>query len=296
MLKFFIVTLLFVIPQISSGQKNHRYLLCNRADSTKIDFAHIFLDNKLHTYSNENGMFEINSKFSCDSIKIEHLSFKTLKLSYDEFSKKNIFFLEESSIQLEEFLIITSKKKKKSGSILLPEKSPRDLFMNKVDLRFPYQAKIAVFVPNNKKNNLTIKNIIFQARGEAANTDNKYIPFKVNLMTVDNNTNGPKDYYFSNDLPVGKKENQNILKVNISDLIEIKFPNEGIFIVVSLYSEEYYKKNGYEERPGFATTQITKGSNFREYLGMMRRDGFTWSEASYSQDRIQCFSFGIELE
>lgn len=165
--------------------------------------------------------------------------------------------------------------------------------MKGLDVRFPYELKNAVYVPYEfKKGAYTIQNIVFQSRKGDDDPNTKYIPFKVNLMTVDTITSLPKDTLFKVDLAVGKRENQKLLKVDISDY-NIEFPKEGIFVVVSLYDQDYYESNGFTDRPGFGQTQITNSSKFFELFWLPGKN--TWEEPLYSQERIQCRNFGLEV-
>ncbi len=130
--------------------------------------------------------------------------------------------------------------------------------MKSLDVLFPYNLKNAVYVPNEfKEGTHSIKNIVFETRKGFDDPNSRYILFIVNLMTVDTITSLPKDILFKEDLAVGKRENQKLLYVDISDY-KIAFPKEGIFVVLSLYDQEYYESHGFKERPGWSNTNKKK--------------------------------------
>ncbi|RSK41413.1 peptidase associated/transthyretin-like domain-containing protein [Mangrovimonas spongiae] len=287
----FVIILSVIANQIGFAQNSKNIRLLSLKDSTSIDFAHIFLDEKLITYSDESGYFKVQLKNDFNILKIEHLTYETFKVVKSELKKQEVIFMKEKNNSLEEVVISVKKKPKKH--ILLPEKSYKELFMKGLDVRFPYSLKNAVYVPNELKGeNYKIRNIVFQSRKGFDNPKGKYIPFKLNLMTVDTVTFLPKKNIFEKDLPVGKKENQKILKIDVSEY-NLDFPEEGIFIVVSLYDKDYYLSKGFTDRPGFGQTQISNNSNFFELFWYPSKN--RWEEPLYSKERIQCRNFGIEV-
>ena len=276
---------------IMYGQNFKTFSLVSQQDSTSISYAHIFLDDKLASFTDELGTFKIDLNSNFKTLKIKHIAYQTMLVN--KYALKNIseLYMRENENFLDEVLISINKNPKHFS--LLPEKSGKEYFMKSLDVTFPYDVKNAVYIPNQFKNGVyTIKNILFETRKGQEDPDSKYIPFMLNLMTVDSLTLLPKDKIFSQDLAVGKKENQKLMKVDVSSY-DIEFPKNGIFIVVSLYDKEYYESNGFIERPGFGQTQIAKNSKFFELFWLPGRG--VWDEPSYSKNRIQCRNFGLEV-
>ena len=76
---------------------------------------------------------------------------------------------------------------------------------------------------------------------------------------------------------------------------EIPFPKNGIFVVVSLYDENYYLDNGFINKPSFGIVQLRKNSNFREMHYYTINGVYQWSEPFYSKEKIQSFNYGLEV-
>lgn len=304
-----IIIILFVAQLYNTfGQINPVFKIISEKDSTKVDFAHIFLNNKLYTYSNENGEFTVKSNQIFDTLKITHLSFETKFISYDELQKDKKITLKEKVNILDEVSITVNRKKRKTQTVS-PEKSIFNLLPKKRDIRLLYEtgrridgedtkaitniAK-AVYVPNKNQNkNTIITKIILNSIDSPIEGDSVYIPFKVNLMTYDTINYIPKDRIFKEDLAVGKKRGETVT-IDLSKEGFIEFPKEGICIVVFVYHTEYYLLQGYNNPPAFDAVQIRKNSKFREYASYSYEG--QWREQLYSVLREQCFNFGVEIE
>ncbi len=300
---------LFVVQSYNTfGQSNQIFKIVNEKDFTKVDFAHIFLGNKLYTYSNENGEFTINSNQKFDTLKITHLSFETKSISYDELQKNKTITLKEKINTIAEVFITSNKKKRKTKTIL-PEKSIRDIFTADNDIRLLYETgrridgeisddiniSRAIYVPNKyPRKNTIITKIVLNSIDKPIENDSIYIPFKVNLMTYDTITRLPKDKIFKEDLAIGKKRGETVI-IDLSKEGFVEFPKEGICVMVSVYDTEYYMLQGYNNPPAFDAVQIQKSSGFREYY-LYSFISSEWSEQFYSIRREQCFNFGIEIE
>lgn len=287
--------LLFFLSNIIFSQSKNTYQLASSTDSVSIKYAHILSKGKILTFSDENGKFVLDKNIKIDSIEISHLSFSTLLIKSTDLEKNNIFYLEKKLNSLNE-IIITNKKKNKPYKIL-PKRSSKDFLFNSRDITIPYSLEFAVLVPNyNQKENLLISKIILKSKKRESKKDNNFIPFKVNLMTFDTLTNLPGEKIFKTDLTVGKLENQHLVEIDLKNIKKIILPKEGICVLVSLYSEEYYLENGFLKKPSFGSVQIRKNTQFREYKRPKMNDKKDWTEAGYSKTREQCFNFGIEVE
>lgn len=276
---------------IGYSQNIQTIKLLSEKDSNAVEYAHILLDEKLVTYSDESGNFKIDLNTKFNILAIKHLSYQTKEITKNDLKDITKFLLLEKENLLEEVIISSKKRSKKR--LLLPEKSFKEFFMNGLDVSFPNNFIIAVYVPNEfKKVKYDIKSIVFESRNGSNNSSGKFVPFKVNLMTVDSVSHLPKNKIFDEELTVGKMENQKLLKVDISSF-DINFPKDGIFVVVSLYDQEYYLSHGFTYKPGFGQSQIAKNSKFFELHWVNGRN--IWEEPFYSRDRIQCRNFGVEV-
>src|SRR5690606_40170700 len=110
-----IIIILFVVQLYNTfGQINPVFKIISEKDSTKVDFAHIFLDNKLYTYSNENGEFTIKLNQRFDTLKVTHLTFETKCISYIELKRNKTITLKEKENVIEKIFITLNKKKRKT--------------------------------------------------------------------------------------------------------------------------------------------------------------------------------------
>lgn len=290
------------------GFQVHSQKIISSENKTPVAYAHIFLDHKIYTYSDDNGAFTIAPKQQFDTITISHLSYETVSLSRADFLSNNIITLQEKHNELKEVSITVSKRKKKTET-LLPEKSLRDKLYSKDNIRLLFEtspskeegAKAdeiliskAVYIPNEKQLvNAVIKKIILTSNPKKKQDNEPYAPFKVNLMTFDTINKLPGEKIFSEDLSVGKKRGETVI-IDLSKEDMVIFPQEGICVMVSVYNTLYYATLDNMTPPAFKAALIPKTSSFREYsFGLL---GNYWEEASYSAERIQCFDFGIEIE
>lgn len=284
--------------------------IISRESKAPISYAHIVLDNKIYTFSDDNGEFTIPAKKVFDTLKISHLSYETLSLSRADFLNSPTITLTEKTSELKEISITASKKKKKTET-LLPEKSLRDKLYSKDNIRLLFETSPssarkegtkaddilisrAVYIPNEKQvKNAVIKKIILSSNPKKQKGDEPYAPFKVNLMTYDTIKKLPGEKIFAEDLSVGKIRGETVI-IDLSKEDPVTFPKEGLCVVVSVYDTLYYATLGNMTPPAFKAALIQKTSSFREYsFGLL---GDYWEEASYSRERTQCFDFGIEIE
>ncbi|PZR24396.1 MAG: hypothetical protein DI539_00020 [Flavobacterium psychrophilum] len=281
----------------------------DREKNTAIPYAHILLDNKIYSYTDEDGQFKIAATQKFDTITISHLSYETLSLSHTDYLNSDTFTLHEKTTVLNELSITNSKRKRKTET-LLPEKTLRDKLYSKDNHRLVYETGIskreqgtaankiliskAVYVPNRKQTeNAVIKKIILTSNPKKKQDNEPYAPFLVNLMTFDTINNIPGKKIFTRDLTAGKRRGETVI-IDLSKEELVTFPKEGICVVVSVYDTLYYTEIGNMTPPAFKPTLIPNSSSFREYsFGL---SGNYWDEASYSKERIQCLGFGIEIE
>lgn len=273
-------------------------------DGDAVSYAHIFLDNKAYTYSDEYGEFKIDSRQTFDTLKISHLSYETKLILYKDVVDKLMITLKEKNNILEE-VAVTSTGKKRKKQVLIPEKAARGPYDIRLISDFGVNTfgvdessdeinlSKAVYVPNVKGyENAVITKIILHSVDKEIKGDTKYIPFRVNLMTYDTIAKLPKEKIFEEDLLVGKKRGQTI-EIDLSEIELVDFPKEGICVMVSVYHTEYYNNNGFYP-PAFDVANNNL-DGFREYVkGLVAGD--QWEEQGISKDRLQVFNWGIEIK
>lgn len=299
---FILAYLMFPIVAFSQNK------LVDEKDNSPIPYAHILIDNRFYSYSNEKGEFLVNLNQKFDTVKIVHLSYETKRLAYNDVEPNGKITLKEKYNTLDEVAININQKKKKTKT-LLPEKALRDYTRSRQDIRLLYETgttigqeknrdsidnEKAIFIPNeHKEQKALITKILLNSTDKKIKGDTKYAPFKVNLSTYDTVTKLPKQKIFKEDLAIGKMQGETIIITLTPEQIT-EFPKEGICVVVSVYSSQHYAENGLTNPPKFDVVSLKSSSGFREYARY--RHTPVWEEQSYSQTREQVFNFGIEVE
>lgn len=145
--------LLFIIL-FTSSLVSQNIVVKNSQSSASISYATILYkaDNSIidFDYTNENGIFTLNSKAKYDSITFKCLGFKTLNIHKSEIL--NTVFLEEEVFLLNEIIITNSNKTKILG--LINEKK-------KVSIGISKGLEICLFFENNDTFEKQIKSFLF---------------------------------------------------------------------------------------------------------------------------------------
>ncbi|MTH16370.1 hypothetical protein [Flavobacterium sp. LC2016-01] len=109
--------------------------------------------------------------------------------------------------------------------------------LNSFETNFSWTDKAATYIPKSSENK-EIKNLLFSVSDYGGITNLKYLPFKVNLYTVDS-LRMPGKPILEQDILVKKDDNEYWTKVDISKS-KITIPDEGIFVVFILLEKENY--------------------------------------------------------
>ena len=287
-----LLNLFFVISL--QAQNNKIIQILNKINSTAIENANIFIEDKFITNSDSQGYFSINIKRSFSTVKITHVIYGNTVISKDIILNADKVYIDEKTNILEEVMI---SLKKKITKLIFPEKSILDFKGNGVS--FPFDSEVAIYIPNDELlENYFIKKIIIKtARNQfIKNNNSKYVPFQVNLYSVDSLKGIPDKKIFIDNFFASRNKNEDFVTVDLSYISAIQFPKNGIFVVIGLFDEEYYNEMGYFERPSFKVVKRRKTSNFKEYHRMLiNNQKGNWKEPMYSKISLQCFDFGLEL-
>jgi hypothetical protein len=164
-----------------------------------------------------------------------------------------------------------------------------------------FSRELVTYLPNDKNiKGAIIKNIIVQPYHDDWGDPNRmFMPFKVNLYSVDTLTNLPKKKLLPNGIIVRKVQGKGkYVLVNISDFL-IDFPTEGIFVCVETLSiNEYQKyKKISNEYPAFMYIMRDKNNKSITYIRLYSEDKskiiYDWGEPDTYEF---IYLFGIELE
>lgn len=291
--------LFILLPIVTFAQKEHKYILISDKDSTVVKDAYIFVDDKLTTYSDENGVFKLkNKKF--EIITIKHLNFYDLSINTsDLFNNKKIYITPKNE-ELNEVVVsgreVTTKK-------VLPKQSLLSKIGYYVGHKANTNAIYATYIPYNKKyKNSTIKNILIEtSKGYWGDPNKQYMPFRVNLYTVDTLTKLPDQKILPDTLLISKKigGDSKYVSCNIEEYL-IDFPKEGIFVAIKTLSKYQYRDD-YEisnEAPAFKIIRESKNSKNITYRKWFNSDGSLkkdWNDPEYGVLGF-IYNFGIEVE
>ncbi|MBF4518772.1 hypothetical protein IRZ71_20650 [Flavobacterium sp. ANB] len=184
--------------------------------------------NELRYFTTDiNGKFEIPNtpQNKIDFFEISSLGFKKVlnKIITDT------IYLENYTNQLNEVIINSKSKTKYKLSII--EK------LNNFETNFSWENKAAVYIPKSNQNNC-IKNLLFAISDYGGVKNLKYLPFKVNLYTVDS-LGKPLKPVFEKDIISKKNDDNSLTKVDISKF-KITIPDEGIFVVFIILEKKDY--------------------------------------------------------
>ncbi|MCD8412184.1 hypothetical protein G1K63_00455 [Tenacibaculum finnmarkense] len=292
-MRIFILLLLISIYQINA-QDNFCYKILSQKDSIEINDAAITMQNgKIH-FSNDLGVFCVKKKY--DSILISHINYKSKYFFINTLNNRNKLYLEEKKGALEEVVIVNKKRKLKR---ILPKKSFLSHFGFKGhNARF--NSISATYLPNTKKHEAIIKNIIIEpSEGYWGDPKKQYMPFRVNLYSLDSLTKLPKTKILPDTILVAKKKGgKKYVIVNIKKY-GIEFPPEGIFVSVQTLPEyEYkYRKSISDEAPAFKILNKEKNSKNITYTrklnnyGEIKKD---WIDKTLPGLHF-IYNFGIEI-
>lgn len=235
--------LLFLLMPFCYGQNSSSFKLLNKKDSSSISNAHIFIDDKLLQISDSLGIFSLNHEQQFDKIHISHINFEDKLLTYSESIEKDKIFMTPLNHNLEEVNILTKNYEKTS---ILPKQSVFSKVGYFKGHRANSNSQYATFIPNNDFNEATIEKIIVEPhKGYWGDPDKQFMPFKVNLYSVDTINKIPLKKIIHSSILTRKNDSNNntqkkYVMVDIRDY-NIDFPKEGVYVVVETLSREEYK-------------------------------------------------------
>ncbi|RXM43918.1 hypothetical protein [Flavobacterium sp. YO12] len=205
------------------------YIYSN-TDCLPIEKANIRISakNKLsYSTTDRDGKFELSSNYgnAVDFIEVSSMGFKKVIKS----TISDTIYLENETNQLSEIIINSKPHVKQQLSFF--EK------LNTFEVNFSWDSKAAVYIPRNNENK-EIKNLLFAVSDYGGVKNLKFLPFKVNLYTVDS-LGRPYKPILDKDIPVIKQNNDDLTKVDISKY-KITIPNSGIFVAFIILEEKEY--------------------------------------------------------
>ncbi|MCF1420899.1 hypothetical protein [Mangrovimonas futianensis] len=273
-IKYVIISLLlFVATHKSLSQNWEPYKVVSSLDSLPVENAYVTLDDKLKAVSDSEGYFTIGSDFKY--LQISHLAYKPKIISKQDIRKDHIVFLDQNNIELNEVYITNEKKEKIT---LLPSNEIISLFESKKAYKVNENSIYATYIPNNiNKNGLILKIVVELIDRENTYSAKKIMPFRVNLFSVNKETELPDKNLLKKSILAFKDlgvEND-LVYIDVEDF-SIDLPSEGIFVVVE--SLNWLELESFKDMSGLTPS-------FRAIKRKNNSKSITYSRI-YSWDRL----------
>lgn len=214
------------------------------------------------------GKFEMPNyyKKEIDYIEISSLGFKKVVLDIILDS----IYLENDVNELDEVFI--NSKSKITYQLSAFEK------FNTFETNFSWDNKAAVYIPSNGEHK-EIKKLLFAVSDYGGVKNLKYLPFKVNIYTVDS-FGLPDKPILSQDIEIKKEDDKNWTKVDISKS-KIIIPAQGIFVVFIILDKKDYKVNYINSKHGLISA--VPGLKAYKYSKTYVRKSYIYRECNYPE-------------
>jgi hypothetical protein len=280
------ILILFISISINSFSQFKVY---DNADKTPLENVLIIHNNLHKATSDKNGNFNFDLSNQKDSIRLYHMGYKVLNVSFNDLFHKKDFFLEPLENKLNEVIITQDFKKLE----VYPEKKTTNFLMINQPAKIWYSSQIALYVPHKIEfNEYFINKIFIHTMKGYWDKDNssKFAPFKINIYDVDSITKLPGKKLFNDNYVIQRGLNENRIEVTLFERLD--FPIEGIFIVIETYNQDQS-----DVRPAFQRIRKTKNSKYESYFkSLLVKEGKYSDWTSHVDMNIDAvYYFGLEL-
>jgi hypothetical protein len=281
-----ISTFIFIIVFTNVFSQEKKIFVTSKSNLPVQDVAFL-LNDTVRYVTDDLGNVYIRKNDLHNTFKVRHLTHELLEVS--NLIDVDTIRLKETTESLEE-IILSAKKKKSVSKAISPTNSILSEFGFYKGWTTELEANYATFVSNSLNIDAEIKFITLELKKcHTQNADNLFMPFKVNIYSVDSLSKFPKVKLLDKSILV-QKAGSNHLEIDISQY-NIIFPLNGIYISVEILSADYYVRNGffYNVGPSF------------KYLKKLNETDFYTVKKSLNSDewhKIESFvyNFGIIVE
>lgn len=267
--KKILLTFLIIFSNLLFGQES--YIVKDSLSNEPISYANIWINNKIFTNSDENGLFIIENKNA--EYNVSCLGYKKKKV---DLSKKEVL-LSPESINLKE-IIVTNRKSNKEIKIGSNKNKDINTAAN-YNNRFAEIGK--VFIPQDTTC-LFLKEVKFNTFSMLKNAT-----VKINIYSLDNNMQPFERIIYDNLICNIKKGNQKS-EINL-ERQNIIIPKEGFMVSIQILlveenkSYREYNKNIYQYEPSLF---VKKNSP----------ENFTYNLSEYNNwKKIPNYDLNIEI-
>ncbi|MFK5958892.1 MAG: carboxypeptidase-like regulatory domain-containing protein [Lutibacter sp.] len=112
--------LFLLITTVSFSQSTIEGFIFDKETKTSLPYATIKIisSNNYYTITNEDGKFEIYTRFSLDSLEIRFIGFKTKKIAVSYFKENSKLYLTPNTFHLNQVLVVAKKNKNYTYNLL----------------------------------------------------------------------------------------------------------------------------------------------------------------------------------
>ncbi|GAA3779214.1 hypothetical protein GCM10022271_09330 [Corallibacter vietnamensis] len=234
-----LLVLLFFINGIlfCQNKSSVELVLLSLTDSLPIVNAHLLIkqeENEIVYVSNQDGVFNVNKDLIGKNVNIEFSALGYEKIIKECLTQK-VYYTNKIIEELQEVIIVSKQDNNR-------DKLTPSLFkkLNKFKRNFGWKDKVAVYIPQNKKNqDKPILKIKYKTTNFKGVKGIEYLPFIANIYSVDKNTGLPSKALLG-DTIVSKEQGKKWAVVDVSNE-NVLIPKEGLYIVYELLDFDYYE-------------------------------------------------------
>ncbi len=239
-----------------------------------------------------------------NQVRITHIGYKTAIYKFDK-ELSEIYMIPES-ISMKE-IVLENKADYTNSKTILPKKSFGNLLPHSYGTGAPLGVNEikAVFIPNTLHQKAIIQEILLEPTDYLILSDKKekieggkYAPFKINLYTVDTLYNIPDKPIFATDFTAQLNRGENYVKIILKEKQAV-FPEKGIFIIISSFDKEFYRKmdNNFLGAPAFKVIDTRKKSKFKQYnKNLYWGDEALWELDSWYSKYNCVYNVGLKVK
>ena len=200
--------------------------------NSPIAYANIVLLNRDHgTYSNENGVFTIDTKEDDKKLVISAIGYRKKQLDHEKITSDTLTIALNQKIERLEEVLITTEKVTYSNSKTLGLNQKLKI---RTSLPFGYEFANLIKNPFDKEGKLETITISLNK----ANTYDYLASYNIKFYAYDEQTKQPGNLIYHENLIVTPENKTYKLKLDVSEL-KIPFPKNGICIGVEIINIQY---------------------------------------------------------
>lgn len=255
----------------------------------------IIWDDGSNSTTDAKGIFRIKERSG--GVRITHLGFESRSLTQDALRRSDTVLLQPNTLNLEEITVVA---KRKSSRRLFPEPGGFDRLKTFNNFAPNFGCDLAVFVPNkgNVGQAMITKILVGISKRYKGPAETEFLPFLINLWTVDKVTRLPALRLIKQDVVARKANPKGAVEITLEEGIPL--PPEGVFVVVTIPEVEFYSDYSIDSRFYALSVETVLPKRAPEMVSYYREHSKTYDERETqwmknAEFRLSNFRFGIEI-